>query len=109
MKKFEYKIEEWSYGTGIRRQEWLNNYGSQGWEVVDIETTNTGAVYTFKREIEPEYEYEIVRQALDVKGQIRRREASDWKLFAVVPGSMPLLTGVDMSMHNNLVFRREKK
>jgi hypothetical protein len=49
MKKFEYKVEENKYDTDVI--EYLNNQGSEGWELVHTLVNGIWIDYYWKREI----------------------------------------------------------
>jgi len=57
MKKFEYSVVSWSKYHEITFQKWLNRYGQEGWQVVNIERAladGNGAEFfvVFQREIQ---------------------------------------------------------
>ena len=51
MKKFEYKVEDKSWIINIEIIEYLNQMGSEGWELVSIDHFSSWITYYWKREI----------------------------------------------------------
>ena len=58
MKKYEYKselfnaIDKWKGFSQNKLDQFLKDYGDEGWELIEVTTTNSTAhIYYFKKEI----------------------------------------------------------
>lgn len=54
MTKWKYRVETQPTLTGGKQEEWLNDAGAEGWELVAAVSTGNSIVKYFKRPVEEE-------------------------------------------------------
>lgn len=80
MTKWEYKIEDEKFDQ--YGESWLNKFGAEGWEIINVRPGHVGLEYTFKRPLVEDDKYpwhdfgDGVIPALDEQVEIKRRNGT---------------------------------